>query len=307
MGRLMPSLVLKQLGFTNSESSFAGPLAMHFSRADIEKGILAGQTLVVYRGSLLRISSSWLDKHPGGALAILHYVGRDASDEIEAYHDDQALALLKRFVVGTVELDKDGLWLPFLPPVMSGWVRRDDAWFNEAALVSACQSKEPSPTGILVKCPETTSAIIPALCIQAPPSQLSLKTQGEHSAAFRVLHQRIIDAGLYETPFLSGYLPEAARITLLGCVSAYAFSQDWQVISALCLGVMWSQLVFTVHDLGHMGVTHNWYVDRVISIILADFIGGLSIGWWVDVRLFHLSNDYLVDHACRITTFITVS
>ncbi|KAI9873962.1 MAG: Delta 8 Fatty Acid Desaturase, partial [Watsoniomyces obsoletus] len=29
-----------------------------------------------------------------------------------------------------------------------------------------------------------------------------------------------------------------------------------------------------------MGITHNFHVDTCIGILIADFIGGLSIGWW---------------------------
>jgi delta8-fatty-acid desaturase len=29
-----------------------------------------------------------------------------------------------------------------------------------------------------------------------------------------------------------------------------------------------------------MGITHNFHVDTVIGIIIADFLGGLSLGWW---------------------------
>ena len=44
--------------------------------------IAQGQAIVIYRDYVLRLDS-WLDKHPGGRLAILHMVGRDATDEIE--------------------------------------------------------------------------------------------------------------------------------------------------------------------------------------------------------------------------------
>ena len=43
---------------------------------------------------------------------------------------------------------------------------------------------------------------------------------------------------------------------------------------------MWHQLVFTAHDAGHMGITHDPIIDTLIGILIADFIGGLSIGWW---------------------------
>lgn len=40
-----------------------------------------GKLIVIYEGCALKLDS-WIDKHPGGRLAILHMVGRDASDEI---------------------------------------------------------------------------------------------------------------------------------------------------------------------------------------------------------------------------------
>lgn len=38
------------------------------------------------------------------------------------------------------------------------------------------------------------------------------------------------------------------------------------------------------HDAGHTGVTGDWWWDRVIGMLVANWIGGLSIGWWCDVR-----------------------
>jgi delta8-fatty-acid desaturase len=44
--------------------------------------------------------------------------------------------------------------------------------------------------------------------------------------------------------------------------------------------MFWHQLVFTAHDAGHMGITHDYVTDTIIGIIIADFLGGLSLGWW---------------------------
>ena len=45
-------------------------------------GLVAqGQTVVIHEGYALHLGE-WLDNHPGGRLAILHMVGRDATDEI---------------------------------------------------------------------------------------------------------------------------------------------------------------------------------------------------------------------------------
>ncbi|KAL0951280.1 hypothetical protein HGRIS_007991 [Hohenbuehelia grisea] len=257
-----------------------------WTRDAIAARILNGDVLIVYNDQLLSIPTSWLSQHPGGALGLLHFVGRDASDEIEAYHSDETLNLVKRFSVGTVEKDKTGCWQPLLPPLANGWVRKpgkdgQHVWYNEAAPVSTG-----GPEILLVKREDAQPA--PTLAtLTPPPSELSLQVQTQHSTAYKALHKRIVDAGLYQTPYLTGYGPEVLRYILLASLSAYAYSHQWFMTSAVFLGLLWHQLVFTVHDLGHMGVTHDWTTDRLIAISIADFIGGLSIGWWVDNHNVH--------------------
>jgi delta8-fatty-acid desaturase len=51
------------------------------SPRQVEALIAEGQIIVVYNGYVLKLNA-WLNKHPGGRLAILHMVGRDATDEI---------------------------------------------------------------------------------------------------------------------------------------------------------------------------------------------------------------------------------
>lgn len=49
----------------------------------VEGLIAEGHTIVIFDDHILRLDS-WLDKHPGGRLAVLHMVGKDATDEINA-------------------------------------------------------------------------------------------------------------------------------------------------------------------------------------------------------------------------------
>lgn len=263
-----------------------------WTRDAVASRILAGETLIIYRDHLLRIPPSWLNAHPGGSLALLHFVGRDATDEIEAYHLDHTLTLIPRYSIGRVQLTEHG-WFPLVPPVMTGWVRRlgpggKQEWFQEAADARSEGDSEVSPSSqiLLVQKPDASShTSAPSLSsLQPPASSLSPEVQARHSKAYRVLHKRIVDAGLYKTPYLTGYGPEVLRYTLLASASAYAYHHNWLMTSAVFLGLFWHQLVFTAHDLGHMGVTHNWAVDRLLATLIADFIGGLSIGWWVQVR-----------------------
>lgn len=261
-----------------------------YTRHDVAARILAGDHLIIYHDLLLRIPQSWLDAHPGGSLALLHFVGRDATDEIEAYHSDNTLNIVKKFSVGRVVLIED-VWEPLVPPIMSGWVRKlnpdgKPEWHREASAIRSTENTPFSPSSqiLLIDKDISLQSHAPTLAtLSPPPTNLSLKVQARHSRAYRELHKRIVNAGLYKTRYLTGYGPEIVRYILLGGISAYAYFHNWLITSAVFLGLMWHQLVFSAHDLGHMGVTHNWAVDRLIAILIADFIGGLSIGWWVDV------------------------
>lgn len=285
-----------------------------FTRSQVASRILAGESLLIYNGNVLRIPPSWLAAHPGGALSILHFVGRDASDEIEACHQPESLAMIKRYSIGEVDylegrdcysepVDEgepvpEGYWRPLLPPVTLGWIwnSKERKWENDA--VPFYPNSESSPDILLKEKPQTaldstasssTDPTGPTLesltpVLSSEPA-LSPSIQHRQSLAYKALHQRVIAAGLYETPFVSGYGVEFIRYILLGCLSAYLYRQNWLMTSALFLGLMWHQLMFFVHDLGHMGVTHSWILDRLVAVFITSFVGGLSVGWWVDVRI----------------------
>ncbi|KIK68966.1 hypothetical protein GYMLUDRAFT_34995 [Collybiopsis luxurians FD-317 M1] len=254
---------------------------VQFTRQELCTRILDGQHIVIYNRNVLRIPVSWLDIHPGGSLALLHFVGRDATPEIDAFHNDQALELVSKYSIGT--LAEPGPWEPLLPPIAAGWARQGEKWYSEAATWNDSNQiylvANDSPA--LQKSGPNIETLTP------PPSGLSLQVQEQHAAAYKLLHKRITDAGLYQTPYLTGYGPEFLRYISLGFISVYAFKHNWLLTSAFALGLLWHQLMFFVHDLGHMGVTGSWNLDRIISIAIADFIGGLSIGWWVDNHNVH--------------------
>lgn len=265
-----------------------------WTREQVADRILAGENLVVLHNKVIRVPQSWLNAHPGGALAILHFVGRDATDEVNAFHSDETLRKMEGYEIGAVEVGETG-WESLVPPVMSGWVRKMGAdgakyWYHEAAAVPSQVNTELSPSSQILLVEKDASikesAAGPTLeTLVGGPSPLSAKEQARHSEAYKQLHRRIVDAGLYETRYLTGYGPEIVRYTLFATLSALAYSKGWLVTSAVFLGLFWHQLTFTAHDLGHLGVTHNWLVDRILGIFIADFLGGLSIGWWVDVSV----------------------
>lgn len=329
------------------------------TRAQLAERIANGETLVLHRRKIYKLDR-WLSSHPGGELAILHFVGRDATDEIEAYHSDDTLSrLMSRFVVGYLDQADWHDYRPLVPPVQLGyrkgkldhphaqvamWRHRNTPF---ASVVSSNrESQEPEPGSdsseealvdslvstssahsplqrpvLSIKssppCSVTTTVSstliverpdafpLPVDLLEPPPDPESIDPAREHkiSQAYQRLHQQVKEAGLY-TLHPIGYAREMARYVLLASI-AYAFwsrgqaqlrlehssadpTSSWNsstssfLLSSLFLGLFWHQLTFSAHDSGHSGITHSWQWDRLIGTAIADFIGGLSIGWWCD-------------------------
>lgn len=108
---------------------------------------------------------------------------------------------------------------------------------------------------------------------------LDPSTQDQIVSKYRLLNERLKAEGLYQCNYRA-YAIELCRYLLLFSGMLFFLFRGWYAISGLCLGAFWHQLVFTAHDAGHMGITHNFHTDTVIGILIADFMGGLSIGWW---------------------------
>lgn len=53
-------------------------------RRQVEGMIADGRTVIIVDGKVLKVDA-WLRYHPGGEKAIMHMVGRDATDEVNAY------------------------------------------------------------------------------------------------------------------------------------------------------------------------------------------------------------------------------
>ena len=262
-----------------------------WSRQQIADRILRGENLVIYRDQLIRISPGWLEDHPGGSLAILHFVGRDASDEIEAFHSDTAIQRLLKHSIGDVQVSEEG-WKPLLPPIAAGWVRKvtpaGSKWHREAERMHSNHESHFTSTSqvLLVKRGDFDTSADPSITdITPPPTTLPLRVQTAHSRAYKILHQRIKDAGLYRTRYIAGYGPDMVRYMSFVVVAVVAYHFGWYKTAAVFHGFLWHHLVFVAHDSGHVGVTHNWAIDRILGIIIANFVGGMSISWWIKVCL----------------------
>jgi delta8-fatty-acid desaturase len=150
---------------------------------------------------------------------------------------------------------------------------KDDSLLSSASSVSSAADAEDGMSYLDAQTKEQID-----LDLAKYPS-LDLDTQDEIVRKYRLLDQRIRAERLYDCNY-TAYAIEACRYTFLACMMLLFLRWGWYGTSGLFLGCLWHQLVFTVHDAGHMGITHNFTVDTTIGIIIADFIGGLSVGWW---------------------------
>jgi fatty acid desaturase len=55
----------------------------------------------------------------------------------------------------------------------------------------------------------------------------------------------------------------------------------WLLLLAPVLGVIATQLGFLGHDVGHLQVTRNQRRSRILGLLDANLMGGLSYGWWI--------------------------
>ncbi|KAI9347782.1 fatty acid desaturase-domain-containing protein [Zopfochytrium polystomum] len=125
---------------------------------------------------------------------------------------------------------------------------------------------------------------MPHLCIAdlAPADALAL--QSKLSTSYRQLDAKLRTMGLYNTDY-SFYLREAIKFLAIWAAAIYiavAYREYFFGVlgSAVLCAILWQQGAFVAHDAGHSGITHDNWTDTVLGICLADFMGGLSIGWW---------------------------
>ncbi|RKK33961.1 hypothetical protein BFJ69_g18721, partial [Fusarium oxysporum] len=74
-----------------------------------------GHAIVILDRKVLKLNS-WLQYHPGGDKCILHMVGRDASDEIVAFHPEDVRTQMLRYQIGVLV----NRWENVLPPIQRG-------------------------------------------------------------------------------------------------------------------------------------------------------------------------------------------
>ncbi|KAI4670701.1 uncharacterized protein J4E88_009793 [Alternaria novae-zelandiae] len=108
---------------------------------------------------------------------------------------------------------------------------------------------------------------------------LDSATQDHITQKYRDLQVRIKQEGLYDCNY-TAYGIECLRYGSFIAAFIFLLSAGWYITSAIPLACLWHQLTFTVHDAGHMGITHDFTTDSTIAMFIASWMGGLSACWW---------------------------
>jgi delta8-fatty-acid desaturase len=123
--------------------------------------------------------------------------------------------------------------------------------------------------------------------------------------AYWQLKQEVTERGLFKCNYWN-YAKDVCRFTVMIYLSmwfTFNGTDTWHyMLGATFLSVFWHQLVFPAHNAGHNEITGNSNIDNAIGVLIANFIGGLSIGWWKDnhnvhhIATNHLEHDPDIQH-----------
>ena len=287
-----------------------------YSRREIEDLIAQGHTVFILDQKVIK-ADAWLPFHPGGDVALKHMVGRDGTDEITALHSADARRRMNAFQIGRIEgrwqnyvppiqgglfrrtdeedTQKQGHYMDDASsssesdtssPVFDA-IDAENVGIRRRKLGMSIASSSTSLSSLEVD-EDSKSAIIDPLEARTQKEldedlarypSLDSAVQADIVQKYRSLNKRIQDEGLYKCNY-TAYGIECIRYILFFSLFLFFLRCGWYGTSGLFLGIFWHQLAFTVHDAGHMGITHDFQTDTIIGIIVADFLGGLSVGWW---------------------------
>ncbi|KAH8904599.1 fatty acid/sphingolipid desaturase [Coniochaeta sp. PMI_546] len=289
------------------------------SRRQIEHLIAEGRSIIIVNQHVLKVDA-WIKYHPGGGKSIAHEIGRDATDEVTVLHSPEAQQMMTKYRIGRIEGKWRNFIPPIQGGKFRLATDSSEGEKNNTAVSSSGSSRSASPvlspvfdviehnnSGLRVRNGGTTTSHragsvtsassvdeeeeFDGMTFLASETRKEIKldldrypslddsTQDEIVRKYRLLHERIKAEGLFQCNY-AAYAVECTRYTLLFAGFLYFLHLGWYATSAVFLGCFWHQLVFTAHDAGHMGITHDFHIDSVIGTIIADFLGGLSLGWW---------------------------
>lgn len=335
------------------------------SRAQISDLIAQGKVIVIYKNNVLNLTG-WMKYHPGGDKAVYHMVGRDATDEMLAYHSEETISVFSRWKIGSINYE----WHNMLPPIQGAVYKKgmsqllspnDDILgrlldsespymlkSDQSSLTSIEADMDPVPIDphyhksgypegkVDPVVPQTINfvsaenkdelfpiakgaVVDPKELMREYDNQLTRKdlydmpaldynTQHDIREKYNQLHARIIKKGLYKCNY-GDYVRELVKISSLFLYSFSFLKLGYYILSAIFMAMAWQQMTFIAHDAGHVSITHNYQIDNAFGMIIADWFGGLSLGWWKRNHNVHhlITNDPVHDPDIQHLPFFAVS
>ncbi|KAJ1667912.1 hypothetical protein IW140_003446 [Coemansia sp. RSA 1813] len=252
---------------------------------ELRRRIGEGEYLVIINGLVCKLNG-FVNKHPGGPLAIQHMIGRDATDEVTSMHPREVLDdRVPRWAVAR-----------FVPDASYGkhavsFVEDMQLPYSAARSASTDGEHYPQPGG-------TARAGLDYAAIQRDYRKLGAHL---HAAGFYQCRYRDY---AYEAVRYAGLFAGAVGLVLAGPHSAWTY-----LAAAVSTAMLWQQLAFFAHDLGHNELTGRRRFDMVLGICVADLLGGLSVGWWKKNHNTHhiVTNDVDNDPDIQHLPFFAVS
>lgn len=133
------------------------------------------------------------------------------------------------------------------------------------------------------------------------------------SRLFLELRKTLEEAGLFK---LNVWFYIRLTLILLvmwaTCVGLVLYGPQMQItyiVSAIICAGMWHQASFFAHDAAHSEVTGDAKTDMIVSIFVANLLGGLSVGWWKNNHNVHhiITNDPERDPDIQHIPFFAIS
>ncbi|KPI44386.1 Delta(8)-fatty-acid desaturase [Cyphellophora attinorum] len=287
-----------------------------WTRREIEGLIAEGRKIIILQCQVVKVDA-WIPFHPGGEKTILHMVGRDSTDEVLALHSPEAVTMMQKYVIGRIEGRWENFVPPIQGGVFRNIAEAEEECEREESVQpeasESSDSSAPSPvfdsvegiarrrfateTSSISSGPSELDLPEPATeQIQTPKAQpaficsnpsnellnypsLSPASQDAICTKYRELDAKMRAEGMYQCNY-SAYAWEMSRCLALFLAFLYCLHISQYALAGVFLGLFRHQLVFTAHDAGHNGITHNLHIDTCIGIFIANICGGLSIGWW---------------------------
>lgn len=240
--------------------------------------IKTGDKVFIYESKVYKVNN-FMAKHPGGEAAISSALGRDVTDEIRSMHPPKVYEkMINLYYLGD-----------YIPNMTSKGLSKQTVQQNKNKKVLEATWEG----GMSVKAFDDAIGELHKVhakdLLDDSNAQQDLDNIKIRNA-YRRLEQEIISRGYFKCNYYK-YAIECCRYATFIFLSLWFTlngTQTWHYIVGACfMALTWHQLVFTAHDAGHNGITGKSEVDHIIGILIADFIGGLSIGWWKDNHNVH--------------------